>query len=486
MKHIHTDTLIIGAGPAGLAAAIKLAEAGKDFVIIEKSDMVGGLAKTRTFVEGDDVFLTDQGPHRFFSKNPELYHFIEDLLQERWIKVKRYTRQYIAGKFYDYPLKPFQALKNIGPWKAAGMLYDYAVATVRYKLLGRPLATFADYVYANFGKSLGKFCMINYTEKIWGLPAEKIHPDWASQRLKGLSVYGLLKDFLRISRKKDGPKSLIDTFYYPERGAGEVYEAIQKKLEALGYTVLTKTQPTKIFHENNKITAALCQSPEGEIRFTFNHLIESVPIKNFVTLFEKTAVRHVSESMRNLSYRHQVYLFITLNKPKVTDDQWIYFPETHIPIGRMSEMKNFSQAMAPADKTSLFLEFFCSTNDAVWKMGPTEVFELAVPWLEQMGFVTRTEVRRSYVFKEENVYPVYDLGYKKHLEEIKNFLNKFNNLLYVGRPGRFKYNNQDHSLEMGFLAAQSIIDGHPYDIEAVGEDKKHYESGTIYDKRTTH
>ena len=160
---MEKGTLIIGAGPAGLAAAMELSRAGKEFRVIEKSATVGGLAKTYSFEENGLVFRTDNGPHRFFSKNPYLYRFIEGLIKEQWIEVKRQTRQYIGGKFYDYPVNPAQALANIGPRKAVKIVADYAAAQVRYGLLKRPIRNFEDHIVAHFGRTLGEFNMLNYT-----------------------------------------------------------------------------------------------------------------------------------------------------------------------------------------------------------------------------------------------------------------------------------------------------------------------------------
>lgn len=167
----------------------------------------------------------------------------------------------------------------------------------------------------------------------------------------------------------------------------------------------------------------------------------------------------------------------------MTPDQWIYFPNTEILIGRMSEMRNFSHKMSPEGKTSLFLEFFCTKGDALWNMTDKQIFDLALGHLEKMKFITRDEVRKYYHIREENVYPIYDVHYKEYLEVMKRYLDKFTNLYYIGRPGRFRYNNQDHSLEMGILAAKSIIDGKRYDIEGVGMEKEYYESGTITTKK---
>ncbi len=488
MKEYTTDTLIIGAGPAGMAAAAFLAQAKKDFLIVERAAAVGGLAKTYAFKEGDLVFYSDNGPHRFFSKNPYLYTFIEDLLEERWIKVVRKTRQFIDGKFYDYPIDALQALRNIGILRAIRMLLDYVWAKIVYGVFKKKVVTFEDMALSKFGRSLAELNIINYTEKIWGIPVSRIHPDWAEQRIKGLDLSSAAKDaFSRLFKNNSAysgakPKTLVDAFYYPEEGTGLIYETIKNQIERAGYSVLLNTEPVSIRHRSGQIYEVVIRGPEGEAAVRCNNLIESVPITEFVKLLDPQAPEEVLEANSGLTHRSQVYLFITLDKESVTDDQWIYFPNIEVPIGRISEMRNFSPKMSPSGKTSIFVEFFCDEGDVVWNMSADELYNLAIPYFEKWGLFTRREVRAYYQIKQKNVYPVYDLEYPERLSVIKQYLDSFKNLYYIGRPGRFRYNNQDHSLEMGMLAAKSIIDGVRYDIEAVGSEKEYYESGSLYEQ----
>lgn len=485
MKKITTDILIIGAGPAGLSCAMELSRQSKDFIILEKDERVGGLSKTYSFTEPDGLtFYTDNGPHRFFSKNPYLYEFIEGLIDEKWIKVRRQTRQYIDGKFYDYPINAFQALSNIGIWKASRMVIDYIYAKIVFGIFRKSITNFEDYVVANFGRSLGEFNMINYTEKIWGIPAKDIHADWASQRIRGLNLFSVLKDVLTRSFKKksQGPKSLVDEFYFPEQGTGLIYETIQKKLENQGYKIYCSSYPTSIKISKNQITKVIASLQGEEVEIEAQSIVESIPITQFLSLLGRNMPHAVFTASRKLTHRNQVYLFVTLNKEKITDDQWIYYPDKKIPFGRVSEMKNFSSFMSPPGKTSLFIEFFCNESDDIWRMNDKELFEYALPYIEGAKLFTRSEVRHSYVIRKSLVYPVYDVNYKEYLSVVKKYLDSISNLYYIGRPGRFRYNNQDHSLEMGMLAAKSLIDGVRYDIDAVGEEKEYYESGKIYAK----
>lgn len=472
--------IILGAGPAGMACAMELYKAGKKSTILEKDTAVGGLAKTLVFKEGDLQFRTDIGPHRFFSKNKYLYDFIGPLLEEKWMLVPRQTRQLIEGKFYDYPIHALQAFRNIGPLRSAGMFFSYVIAFFQYRTY-KKVNSFEDYVVANFGRKLAEFNMINYTEKIWGIPASTIHPDWATQRIKGLNLISTLVNIF-FKKSADEPKSLVDSFYYPQFGTGLIYETIAKKITEGGSEILTESFPTKIHHDGSRITQVELSIKGTHVTVSPEHLVSSIPLTHFVGLLEPQAPAEVLQAIDALSWRAQAYLFITLDKESVTKDNWIYFPNKDIPFGRVAEMKNFSADMSPKGKTSLFVEFFVTEGDAIWNMSTEELFELAIPHFEKLGLFTREEVRACYSLKKSHVYPVYDLLYTAHLQVIKEYMDGFANLQYIGRPGRFRYNNQDHSLEMGIVAAKSIVSGKRYDFEDIGMEKEYFEKGNISQK----
>jgi len=476
------EILIVGAGPAGLACAMELNRSGRRSVVIERDAEVGGLAKTLLIREGEDLFRTDIGPHRFFSKNEYLYAFIEDLLHEEWRKVDRHTRQYIAGKFYDYPVNAVQVLRNIGPFNAVRMAVDYALAILRYGVLRKKIVTFEDFVVSRFGRSLAEFSIINYTEKIWGIPSSTIHPDWAQQRISGLNLLSVLKNALFV-KGSDGPKSLVDQFYYPQFGTGLIYERIVERLRETDTEVHTNSHPTGIRHSGGRIEE-VDLSIEGTVRTVRPAtLVESIPITEFLKLLDPAPPEDVSAAVEALHWRSQVYLFITLDRAQVMPDNWIYFPNKEIPFGRVSEMRNFSDDMSPPGKTSIFIEFFTFETDEIWSMPKEELLELAVPYFEQNGFFSRTEVRESYLMRRRHVYPVYDMDYPENLAVIKSYLDGFENLFYIGRPGRFRYTNQDHSLEMGIATGRSILDGTRCDLDTIGAGNEYFEKGRIYEKR---
>lgn len=460
--------VILGAGPAGMAAAMTLHRAGRRFVLVEKAAQVGGLAKTYQF--GD--FRTDNGPHRFFSKNRFLYDFIEGLIGEHWISVDRFTRFYIGGCFFRYPIEFKDTLSKLGWRTAARAVYDYFVLQ-KLRPFKRPPRNFEEYALSQFGRTLAEFNILNYTEKIWGVPCRDLSWEWGEQRIQGLSVASLLKKML-LSR--GGPKTLVDRFYYPDLGTGLIYEEIKRRIES-DNRVLLGTEPTEIEHADGRVRRIGLSSGD-EFRDPA-HVISSIPITKLVGLLRPAPPDNVLRAAASLRFRSQVYLFVTLAKPRVSRDQWIYFPDPEVPFGRISEMKNFSAKMSPQDKTSLFIEFFCWEGDAVWRSSKEELTKIALEWLERLGFVRASEGIDVRHLRQSNVYPTYDLGYKQRLGVVERYFDSFSNLLTIGRPGRFRYTNQDHSLEMGILAARGVLEGRRPDLSEIGMEREYFEKGEV-------
>ncbi|MBU2213308.1 FAD-dependent oxidoreductase, partial [Patescibacteria group bacterium] len=205
----------------------------------------------------------------------------------------------------------------------------------------------------------------------------------------------------------------------------------------------------------------------------------SIPVTREVELFNPSVPAEVLDAAKKLRFRSQVYLFLTINKEKVTDDNWVYFPDKEVPFGRISEMKNFSKEMSPQDKTSLFVEFFCFEGDEIWNASKEELFDMTMEWLEKLKFLNREEVLNIHHIKRAHAYPLYDLEYKEHVKTVMDWMDSFDNFYAIGRPGRFRYTNQDHSLEMGILAARSVLEGKRYEVDSVGSGKEYFEMGYV-------
>ncbi len=458
------DVIILGAGPAGMAAALELGNAGKDFTVIEKEGGIGGLS--RTLRAGR--FRTDIGPHRFFSRSTHLYDLIEDLLGESWTRVDRRTRFFIDGQLFRYPVEIMNVIPKVGTRRAMKIALDYITEKCRSRLSRRCPESFEEIVVSEFGRKLAELNVINYTEKIWGIPCREISGDWAMQRIRGLSVKEMAK---RALRKSPGvPKTMVEQFYYPDEGTGMIYDAMRRRISQAEGTVKTRSRPLKIRHDGKMITGLLLDLDGKRAECVPGEVISSIPVTEFVRLLEPRAPRKVMESLGKLRFRSHVSLFIKLDRESVFSDQWIYFPEREIPFGRVSEPRNFSRKMSPEGKTSLLVEFFCWEDDDIWKAGDDELLSASLPWLGRICSVKRSEIIGTLVHRESHAYPVYDLGYKNHLGVVMGYLDRFSNLQLIGRGGRFRYNNQDQAMEMGILSARNVVVGErKHDVTKAGK-----------------
>ncbi len=468
------DILILGAGPAGLTAGFELARGGRICALIEREERAGGLSRTLR-CEG---FLTDIGPHRFFSQNKSLYGFIGGLLNERWIEIERLTRFYINGRFYRYPINLKELLIKMERGVSLKIAVDFLFEKAKHLILRKTAVSFEDKVVADFGRTLAEIVMLGYTEKIWGLPCSQISSDWITQRIKNLSIRELLRNSL-FSRK-NAPKTLVDRFFYPDAGIGLLFESMQARIESVsGNRFLFNSLPVKLVNRGRRIEEIFVLQNGRRSSFKPGNVISSIPITELTELMDPSPSREILEASRGLKFRSHVSLFITLDKDRVTDNQWIYFPDRNVPFGRVMEPRNWSAAMAPVNKTSLLVEFFCWHNDEVWNASAEALAALALPELEKSGLVRKREVRRYFVHRERYAYPVYDLQYQSRVEILKEYFAGFRNLRLIGRGGRFRYNNMDHAMETGILAAKSILEDKSYDLDAVGSEQAYFERGEL-------
>ncbi len=479
---ILLKNIIIGAGPAGLSAAYNLArhEVG-DSLVLEKDSLIGGLAKTLEFKHDGETYRTDTGPHRFFSQNPSLYKMIEELLGPDWVVVDRLTRQLIDGKYFSYPVDIVQALRNVNPFVAIKMALDFVQATVRKILVNPKIVTFEDFVISNFGRRLGQFNMLNYTEKIWGIPCSQIAASWAAQRIKGMNAFDIVR---KAVIKSGGPRSMVDSFYYPKRGIQEIYDKMAEFAVSKGARIEKELKITKVVHDGSNITSIEYQKGGKPVKEPVRNLISSMPMTELVQIMEPAAPASVVKAAKSLGYRDQVQVFLIVDKPHITKDTWIYFPTTPPTFGRAMEPKNWWPTHSPQNRSSLLVEYFVFKGDKLWTMPDELIIKKAVNELKWLGFMDPSQLLKGWVLRIEKSYPMWDLTYKHRLDKLTGWLKQFSNLYCIGRNGRYFYNNQDHSIETGLLAAQSIVDGKKYDLDNIGMENTYFEAGMLYKKNS--
>lgn len=474
--------LIAGAGPAGLTAAAELAARGIRSEIFEKdSEYVGGIARTVRY----KGYRFDIGGHRFFSKSPEITAWWRERLPDDFIQVRRMSRIFYRGRFFDYPLRAMNALFNLGVWTSGLCMLSY----VRARLFPiRPEKSFADWVTNRFGKKLFTIFFKTYTEKVWGMPCGEISADWAAQRIKGLSLLKAVWHALLPQKKQSGGavvKTLIDTFEYPRLGPGMMWEKTAADLNAAGSPVHMGTEVLAICHDGTRATGFRVRSGDGAVRLVEGDaFILSMPLRETVEKLEPPLPEEARAAAARLRYRDFLTVALMVRRTGLFPDNWIYVHDPGVKLGRIQNFNNWSPEMVPdAGATCLGLEYFCFEGDGLWTMDDAALIELGKKELGQLGLIDPADVFDGCVVRMPKSYPVYGPGYQEDVDIIRRALAPFENLQVVGRNGMHKYNNQDHSMMTALLAARNLA-GASYDVWKVNTDAEYHEEGGADDATT--
>jgi protoporphyrinogen oxidase len=478
---VDADIFVIGAGPAGLTTAYCLTKETPSVIVIEKDPVyVGGIS--RTVRHGD--YLFDIGGHRFFSKAKEVVDLWHEILPDDFITRPRLSRIYYGGKFYSYPLNAFQALRNLGIFTSAVCMLSYAYAKAF------PLASprsFHDWVRNQFGERLFQIFFKTYTEKVWGMSCDDISADWAAQRIKGLSLRVAVMNALKRSFRRGSAatsvgavKTLIETFQYPRKGPGMMWEAAATKIKERGGRILMGRELVELDYNNvEKVWRIQVATADGKREsYTARHVVNSAPVRELVQKLTPKPITLLNA--RELRYRDFLTVALMINKPDVFADNWIYIHDPSVKVGRVQNFGSWSPEMSPAGTTCLGLEYFCFEGDGLWTMSDEELIALAKREIAKVGLVSAEDVTGGCVVRQLKAYPVYDDAYRDHMAMVRLDLEQsYPTLHLIGRNGMHKYNNQDHAMMTAMLTARNILAGERvYDIWQVNEDAEYHEAGT--------
>ena len=480
--------IIIGAGPAGLTAAFELLKQKNiQPIILEQSDFIGGISATMNH-HGNRM---DMGGHRFFSKSETVMNWWKSILPlqkapsaddilfcrqtnfssdkrtpdpERQDKVMllrpRVSRIYYLKSFFDYPVSlNFQTIKNLGLIKMAKIGFSYMKSLIHKK----PEKSLEDFFINRFGKELYETFFRDYTEKLWGIPCSKIAADWGAQRVKGLSIWKVILDILKIGKKET---SLIEQFWYPKFGPGQLWEEVARQIQEKGGKIYLKTKVVKINMKQGRVVSVV--TDRGKT-ITGDALFSSMPVRDLIN-----ACPHVPKEVQKVSnglmYRDfrtaglllkKMKLGYTLNESILNGmpkDTWIYIQEKGVKLGRVQLFNNWSPYLVKDFKKSVWigLEYFCSETDQLWKMTDSKFIKMAIAEAEKIGLIDSEEVLDSVSFKVPKAYPAY-FGTYGQFDVIKNWLDRIDNLYVMGRNGMHRYNNMDHSVLSAMAAVREFL-----------------------------
>jgi protoporphyrinogen oxidase len=463
--------VVIGAGPGGLTAAYELVRRGVPTLVVDADTRVGGLSQTVEY----KGFRFDIGGHRFFTKVPMVSELWRSMLGKDFIRRPRLSRIYYNGKFFDYPLKPVNALRNLGPLASVGILASYVWARL---FPVRPEVSVEDWVSNRFGRKLYRTFFETYTEKVWGIPCRTISAEWAAQRIKGFSLWTAVVNMLfpwLNRRPGQTVKTLIDEFEYPRFGPGMMWTAFQAEVERLGGRVELGVRVTGLRHQGGQVRSVELQRGDTTVQQPATHVISTMPLRELVRSMAPAAPATVCESAGRLTYRDFITVALIVDQTDVFPDNWIYVHDPAVRVGRIQNFKNWSPDMVPDPaKTCLGLEYFCTIGDDLWSMPDADLVALARKELALIGLAGADRVLDGTVVRMPKAYPVYDPGYAEAVSAARRYLEGFANLQMIGRNGTHKYNNQDHSMVMAILAVRNLF-GQEHDLWAVNADDEYHE-----------
>lgn len=498
---MNMQVVIIGAGPAGLTAALEFVREGRlRPVVFEASTEIGGISRTACH-KGNRI---DIGGHRFFSKSDWVMNWWREILpfaddadgveiayrgarakvspggtavaagEQAMLVRNRLSRIYFLRRYFDYPIRlSWETLANLGPMRALRIGISYAWAAIFPR---RPEVSLEDFLINRFGRELYRTFFRDYTEKVWGVSCDRISAEWGAQRIKGLSVLEALRHALR--RKSGAAEatktSLIEHFLYPRLGPGQLWEEVARRVVAGGGEIRLGARVCGINHADGRVRSVIVEDASGrQTEFGADHVISTMPVKDLVGGMQPPAPEDVARIASNLPYRDFITVGLLVRRMKSNPrarseradhrppDNWIYIQERDVRVGRLQVFNNWSPHMtATDDATWLGLEYFCQEGDDLWRMADAEMIDFAAAELERIDMINAADVLDGTVIRVQKTYPAY-FGAYAEFPRVRDWLDAFPNLFLVGRNGMHRYNNQDHSMLTAKLAVEAILSGNP-------------------------
>jgi len=505
---LHGKTaLIIGAGPAGLTAALEfLKQSDVKPIVLEASREIGGISRTICY-KGNRM---DIGGHRFFSKSDRVMEWwLEQMPTEAgadnaaaisyqnqsrtiagmgaaaektaaeqdlvMLVRPRKSRIYFLRRFFDYPVTlTADTLSKLGLVRTAKVGFSYVAS--RFKQI-KPEKSLEDFFINRFGRQLYLTFFKSYTEKVWGTACRDISAEWGAQRIKGLSLIGAVKHFLKKTfgggeqgiAQKGTDTSLIEQFLYPKFGPGQLWEHVADKVVKAGGEIHLGWKVVGLHTQGNRVISVDALSDEGETRnFTADYFLSTMPMRDLVNAIEHggaTIPANVKEVSDGLVYRDFITIGILTDKLSITEpdggllkDTWIYIQEPDVLIGRLQIFNNWSPYLTQPGKVWVGLEYFCYETDPLWTMGDEDLKKFGAGELEKIGILKVADVLDAHVVRVPKTYPAYFGSYNR-FGELRAFTDSFENLFLIGRNGMHKYNNQDHSMLTAMQAVENVLTG---------------------------
>jgi len=482
---LDIDVVIIGAGPAGLTAAYQLSKEGIAATVLEADDVVGGISRTAE----RDGWRFDIGGHRFFTKVAPVEAVWHEILRDdEFLKRPRLSRIYYQGKYYDYPIKPLNALRNLGLIEAVRCTLSYLWAKIRPP---KDQTTLEGYVVADYGRRLYEHFFRTYNIKLWNVDPKYLSSDFGAQRIKGMSLWSAVWEPVRtklFGSRADRSKqvtSLIEEFQYPKFGPGMMWERCAEIITERGADVRMGATVTTIRRDpaTRRATSVVARCADGSTsELPADDVVSTMPFSYLLKAMDPPPPAEVVAAADQLRFRDFLTVALVVPLEYSFPDNWIYIHAPEVQVGRIQNFGQWSPYLVKDGRTCLGLEYFVFEGEGLWSKPDEELVALGTHELDVLGLVDPSKVESGYVVRMPKAYPVYDEDYKANVAVLREWLEaNVTNVHPVGRNGMHKYNNQDHSMLTAMLTVENVLGRGDHDIWSVNVEEEYHEEGSGVD-----
>ena len=430
------DVVVLGAGPAGLGAALRLAPTGRRVLVLEREAHVGGLAGSFE-VAGQRV---DHGSHRLHPSTPApIMATLHGLLGTDLQRRPRHGRIRMAHRFVAFPPRAADLIRRFPPSLSARLARDMVTSPLR-----KPKAdTFAEIVRASLGPTMADRFYAPYVEKLFGVPATELAGELARRRVGASSAAALVRRVVR-------PNPDRGIFYYPRRGYGQISEVIAGAATQAGAEIRTGAEVSALRATDDHVEI---DTADGAT-FTARAAWSTLPLALLARL--AAAPHDVVDAANRLETRAMVLVYLALPTPQWTPYDAHYFPERDVVLSRISEPKNYRDSGDdPRDVTVLCAEIPCALGDDTWTATPDSLAAQVRDALARSELPTPAPVD-VVVRRVPRAYPVYRVGYEQPFATLDTWATSLPRVLNFGRQGLFAHDNTHHALAMAWAAADAV------------------------------
>ncbi|MCD4779810.1 MAG: FAD-dependent oxidoreductase [Candidatus Omnitrophica bacterium] len=433
-KKIKTKFLILGGGLSGLFIALFLKRQGYEPVILEKSDDVGGLARTYSF-QGHSF---DVGGHRISFHEHENIQLVQSLIPDLSTLTRR-SKIYYSDRFIDYPIT-LSSFMSFSKKKLLKIVFEMAFSN-RFVKPGN----FEEWIRRYYGQTIYEIVFEHYSRKVWGQDCKNLSAEWAKRRI---GYYSFSNLFHNIKAKEN-----MKQFYYPGRGIGVLAQNLYQELVPQT-TVLKNVHVQNIQIEDSSVKGVTCSAPEGSYDIQCEHLMSTIPLKELLKIAPFAADHQLQSYGKDIRYRSLLQVNIVLNREHVSDWHWCYFPDEDLIFSRCYEPKYWHGHMGSGKQSTLLcVEIFCQYNDDIWNMREEDLTRRTGAQLIKIGIIRdQAECQDAYILRERYAYPLLYLHYETELKRLTDAVSSVRNLHMSGRNGTHAY----YDIEECIINARSL------------------------------